>query len=45
MKEQATIENILKRQPALHEIPNPRGIVYKGCFSNSVAYLSCLLFK
>ena len=34
-----------KRRPAVHEISNPRGIVRRRWFSNSIPYLWCLLFK
>ena len=34
-----------ERRPALHKISNPRGTVCRGCLSNSIPYLFCLLFK
>ena len=34
-----------ERRPALHKISNPIGTVCRGCFSNSIPYLFCLLFK
>ena len=34
-----------ERRPALHKISNPIGTVCRGCFSNSIPYLFCLIFK
>ena len=44
-KEQVITQNIKKRRRALHEISSSRGMVWRRCFSNSIPYLWCLLFK
>ena len=44
IKEKVTL-HILKRRQALHEIPNPRSIGYRRCFSNLIPYLWRKSFK
>ena len=41
IKEKVNANFFLKRRQTLHEIPNPRGIVCRRCFSNSISCLWC----